>query len=189
MYVFYDANGKIICACEATSPDIIAPQNPGTPLYLDDTQYADVWKNPTEYTIENGVPVYTPIPDSVKLANAQQAKVSELRSAYAQTMASGFNATVGDTEYTFGWQTDDKANLTALQKAIDQGFLTFPVQYGDIHGNPVTVPDQLTLNTIEQTATRFFNAQHQQVLNLIAQVKQATTVSTVNAIQWTPATY
>jgi hypothetical protein len=191
VYIFYDDTGKIIAAVAADHPGVVLTRIPEgtTPLYLDDATYADVWNNLGEYTIQNGVPVYTPIPDSVKLANAQQAKIAQLRQSYAQTLASGFNVTIGGTQYTFGWQTDDKANLTALQKAIDQGFITFPVQYADIHGNPVTIPDQATLNTVEQTATRFFNAQHQQLLNLIAQVQAATTVSAVQAITWTPASY
>lgn len=190
MIVYYDnSTGKILHAVEAKSPNDPIPPNDGTPLYLDDIQYANVWNDMAEYTIQNGVPVHTPISDSVKLQNAQQAKIAQLRQGYAQTMAGGFNTTIGGTQYTFGWQTDDKINLNAVQTAVAQGFVTFPLQYSDIHGNPVTLSSPSDLTTLEVTAARFFNAQHQKLLNLIAQVQSANTVSAVEAITWTPASY
>lgn len=123
------------------------------------------------------------------LADAQTQKITQLRDMYSQTLAAGFNVTIGSTQYTFGWASDDVTNMTATQQAVTQGFLTFPIQYADVHGAPVSIADQTTLDTIESTATKFMTAQHQQVLTLIGQAQSATAVDSVNAIQWTPATY
>ncbi|WAH35058.1 hypothetical protein [Alicyclobacillus dauci] len=129
-------------------------------------------------------------PIGATLADVQTAKIAQLRNMYNQTLAAGFNVTIGSTQYTFGWTTDDITHMDATQNAVAKGFLTFPVQYADVNGSPVSIPDQTTLDSIESTATKFMTAQHQQVLNLIGQVQSPTaTTSSVNAIQWTPATY
>lgn len=190
MYVFYDpTNGKIIGVCDAASPVVTPPSNPGVPIYLDDIQYADVRGNQGEYIIQNGAPVYTPIPDSEKLANAQQEQISLIRQGYAQTINQGFQCEIGTTIYTFGWQLSDQLHLVQVQKAIDQGIDTFPIEYADINGNVVSIPDQATLTTLDAKAKSFQWAQTKQLRSLIGQVQQATTVSGVQAITWTPAAY
>lgn len=128
------------------------------------------------------------------LADAQTQKIAQLRDMYSQTLAAGFNVTIGSTQYTFGWASDDVTNMTATQQAVTQGFLSFPIQYADVNGSPVSISDQTTLNSIESTATKFMTAQHQQVLKLITQVNQlastsGTTVDQINSVQWTVATY
>lgn len=145
------------------------------PYHVDTTNKVIVWD--------------TTNPIGATLADVQASKKSQLNDMYQQTLASGFKVTIGTTQFTFGWTTDDKANMNAVQTSIDKGFATFPITYADINGNPVNIPDQITLNTIEQTATKFAFAQHQQILNLLGQVNTATTNDAVNAIQWTPATY
>lgn len=145
------------------------------PFHVDMTTQAIVWD--------------TANPIGATLADVQASKKAQLKDMYQQTLATGFNVTIGTTTYTFGWATDDKANMNATQTAVDKAFTTFPITYADVHGNPVTIPDQATFNTIEQTASKFAFAQHQQILNLVGQVNTATTNDAVNAIQWTPATY
>lgn len=128
-------------------------------------------------------------PIGASLSDVQASKKTQLQNMYLQTLTAGFAATVGGISYTFGWTTKDESDMSALQKAIDKAFLAFPVTYADISGNPVTVADQATLDSIELTATKFAMAQHQQVLTLTGDANAATTVDAVNAIQWTPATY
>lgn len=123
------------------------------------------------------------------LAAVKQQAIAALRNGYNQTLLSGFQCVIGNNQYTFGWQTDDKTNMEITQTAIDKGFLTFPILYADINGNPVTLSSQSDLTAIEQAATKFFTAQHQQMLNLVAQVNSATTISAVEAITWAPASY
>jgi len=57
MYVYYTAEGVIVAAIEASAPLATPPNNGGTPLYLDDTTYADVWRHPAQYRIINDIPV------------------------------------------------------------------------------------------------------------------------------------
>ncbi|NRD80268.1 hypothetical protein HPT25_23380 [Bacillus sp. BRMEA1] len=123
------------------------------------------------------------------LADVQNAKIAQIRDSYNQTLASGFNVTIGSTQNTFGWTTDDITHMTATQTAVGRGFLIFPILYVDVTGSPVTVPDQATLDKIEETATKFMTANHQQAIQLVGQVKSATTIDTVNAIQWQSASY
>lgn len=123
------------------------------------------------------------------LADAQTQKIAQLRDMYQQTLAAGFQVTISGTQYTFGWQDSDMTHMDALQTSIDKSFETFPAGYADVKGNPVSIPDQTTLNSIEQTATKFTDAQHKQIESLVANVESATTVSAVNAIQWTAASY
>lgn len=145
------------------------------PYHVDTTTQTIVWD--------------TAISVGATLADVQNIKKVQLNDLYQQTLSQGFNVTIGTQQYTFGWTTDDKANMNAVQTALDKGFATFPLTYADVKGNPVTIPDQTTLNTIEATASKFAFAQHQQILNLFGQVNSATTNDVVNAVQWTAAAY
>lgn len=60
MIVFYDSTGRILSACAASSSSVAPPANPGSPLYLDDTEWADVWAHPARYLIAGGSPVLQP---------------------------------------------------------------------------------------------------------------------------------
>lgn len=125
----------------------------------------------------------------ISLSQVQQRKIDQIRDMYNQTLASGFTVSLAGTSYTFGWTTDDMTHMNATQTAVGKGFLTFPILYADVKGNPVSIPDQTTLDLIEETATKFMMAQHQQGLQLVGQVQQATSVSAVNAINWSASTY
>ena len=58
MIIYYDpTSGAIQSAISATSDPGTYPANPGTPLYLDDATYADVWHHPGWYLIQNDLPV------------------------------------------------------------------------------------------------------------------------------------
>ena len=194
-YVFYDSNNNVTIYKAESEPTLngltllaeyaeaSAPQN-----------VLDAWQNASWYTIQNNQLVQSPNYAALQIQQAQQQQITLLRQGYTQTIASGFNVTIGTTQYTFGWSTDDKTNLLAVQEAITDEDLTFPVQYGDIHGNPVSIPDQTTLSSIKSTASKFFNNQHQQILTLIGKVNtlvntQGTTVAQIQAVVWTPATY
>lgn len=123
------------------------------------------------------------------VATAQQQKMAQLRDMYQQTLDAGFDVAIGSATYTFGWTTDDKANMGLLQQSIDKGLASFPILYADVSGSPVSIPDQATLTEIETKANTFAFAQHQQILTLVGQARAATTVAEVNAVQWTSATY
>jgi hypothetical protein len=188
LYVFVDTNGKIIAAVAADHPGVVLTRIPEgtTPLYLDDNQYADVWNNLGEYTIQNGVPVHTPIPDSVKLANAQKAKLEELYAGLQATLAAGFTSkTTGHT-----YKTDDKArqNFMEALKWLELNPSATSILFFTLDAGWVShTPTQLQQAFVEGGMWK--QAQYNQYAALEAQVKAATTVDAVNAIHWTPATY
>jgi len=163
----------------------IVPTNGVATVTIDPNVAGQITVATTVAGIRNGSLTFTPN----TLLTAQASKYVELRTGYAQTIAAGFIATVGGTQYTFGWSTDDKATLDATQTSVDRGFLTFPFQYGDINGHPVPISAQADLDAIESTATKFFNVQHQQVLSLTGQAKNATTIPDVQAVTWSAASY
>jgi hypothetical protein len=163
----------------------ITPTNGVATVNVDPNVAGEITVSTTVGGIRNGSITF--VPNTLK--TAQAAQIQQLRLGYGQTMASGFQATIGTAQYTFGWSTDDKANLADTQQSVDKGYLTFPFNYSDINGHPVPISAQTDLNTIEQTATQFFNNQHQQVLSLIGQVNSATTIAAAQAVTWSPATY
>jgi len=163
----------------------VVPTNGVATVVIDPNVSGEITVATTVSGIRNGSLTFTPN----TLLTVQASKYKELRAGYAQTIATGFAATVGGTLYTFGWSTDDKATLADTQSSVDRGFLAFPFQYADIQGHPVPISAQADLDAIESTATKFFNAQHQQVLTLIGNVKAVTTIDDANAIQWAQATY
>ena len=58
MIVYVDsATGAILSAIAAASNPGTYPKNPGSPLYLDDATYADVWDHPAWYLIQDSLPV------------------------------------------------------------------------------------------------------------------------------------
>lgn len=212
MIYYTSSTGTIIGGTSATSQSQLQnithiPSGCDYAIYVDDTTVSSL--NPSNqpgtysftgvtagatYTVPTatGTLQFTALSQAQQLTNAQAAQINLLRQGYTQTIASGFQYTFNTatpTTVTFGWSTDDKTNLLAVQESIDDGFLTFPILYTDKYGNPVTIPDQATLTSIKSKASAFFANQHQQILSLISQVQSATSVSAVQAIVWTSATY
>jgi hypothetical protein len=140
------------------------------------------------YAVQNNLLVST-LTDQDKLKQAQVNKIIELRQGYTTTLSSGFQVTLGQSTYTLGWSTDDKANLMATQDSINDGLLSFPINYSDINGHPIPLSSQSDLDTIKRTASSFFANQHQQILSLVGQTQSSTTVNSVNTIVWTPVSY
>jgi len=129
------------------------------------------------------------VPPQPTLSDTKTAKTAQLRTQYQQTIDGGFQISIGGTTITFGWQTSDQVHLSMLQQSVTLGIATMPVSYSDVNGNPVTIPNVATLSAIEIMANKFMFAQHSQVQNLITAVNNATDVASVNAIQWSPASY
>lgn len=190
MIVFYNSTGNIVAAVAANSPSVVNTLTripDGTqPLYLDDTQYADVWANMAEYTIQNGVPVHTPIPDSVKLANAQQAKLAELKAGLQATLVGGF--TSKSTGHGYKTDSDGQTNFMEALKLIELNPSLTSINFYTTDAGWVShTPTQLQQAFVDGGAWK--QAQYNQYNTLSAQVKSATTVSAVEAITWTPASY
>jgi hypothetical protein len=187
LIVFHDSTGKIIAAVAADSPDVMhtltrIPE--GTqPLYLDDTQYGDVWRNLGEYTIQSGVPVYTPIPDEIKLAHAKQAKNEELHAAFNNALNGGFVSSADGTERRYGFAPMDRENMSHVANVMALGIAQYPIPYADITGEVVNL-DETQMKQLIMDAQAFNLAQVTKLRQLLAQLQAATTVEQVNAITW-----
>jgi hypothetical protein len=187
-YAEPDANGNIVAfySDEFAYPDGI----PSTAIPITRDQWQDSVNNPGKYIVQNGQLVLAPGPsDDELLAQAKQAKIAEIESGFEQTIAAGFKSSATGTELIYGWQTEDQIHLQLIQSAIDKGIETFPIDYADINGNPVSIPDQATLTALATDADKFMWAQVKQKRNLVAQVNAATTLDAVNSITWTTADY
>jgi hypothetical protein len=185
VYIFHDDTGKIIAAVAADHPGVVLTRIPEgtTPLFLDDTQYADVWNNLGEYTIQNGVPVHTPIPDEVKLANAKQAKQAELKQKLQQTLLAGFTSSADGTERRYGFAPTDQQHWTWLLGVLTAGTCPNPIMVKDINGTRITMTtDQAKQLCLD--AQNFYLTNYQHWDSLEQQVDNATTVDQVNAISW-----
>lgn len=186
MIAYIDATGKIIGGVYAKSPDdlngITRIPDGCTAVYVDDVQYPNVWTDMGEYTIQNGVPVFTPIADSVKLQAAQNAKLAQLEQAFNNSLLNGFTSTADGTSRLYPIDPLNMAKLTSGHTVINSGKVS-SITIKDFNGNRVT----LTGAQFQQMASdgfTFYNNQEQHLWNLEDQVKAATTVDAVNAIVW-----
>jgi hypothetical protein len=156
------------------------------------TDYTVTWDG-TQFALTSwNLPDPQPTVDDINqwyLAALKKQAFAQLKSGFEQTIAQGFQCAISGTTYTFGWQLTDQMHLQQVQYAIDKGLDTFPIDYADIDGNIVSIPDQATLTALEQKANDFAWAQVKQLRQLNSQVQSATTPSQVEGITWTPAAY
>ena len=101
MIVYYDATGAIVCKIEAATDSGTYPKNPGTPLYLDDATYADVWANPGRYLIVADAPARQPY---IALTTATDATTTPPTVTVTATLTGG-NAT--SVTFTIGTSAQD----------------------------------------------------------------------------------
>ena len=103
MFLFYNDNGKIRGACGAGSPNDELTYIPEgtTSLYCDDNEYPDIGNNLSDYTIQNNILVYTPIPDIIKLPPLQEAKIEEINIACNKEILDGFDSNILGDESNF----------------------------------------------------------------------------------------
>lgn len=193
MIAFYDTTtGKIVGGCWADSPELLATvthiPSGCDATYIDDNEYPDVWTNMVEYTIQrdtdgNLVPVYTPIPDEVKLQSAKTAKKAQLLQRFGQILAQGFASSADGTNRVYGFTETDQKHWDWLRGMVVAGTCPNPVMVKDASGNRVYL-------TPEQAGQLCSDAQNFYLTNYLhwdtkeQAVEQAQTVDEVNAITW-----
>lgn len=194
-----DGNLQFYPVAEVSYPNGI----PSTCIEITKNQWIDSYSTPRKYTIENAQLVLAPPPpDEFQFENAQNQKIIEIENDYVQTISAGFQFTIGTSTYTMGWRQDavynDQLHLSMTQMAIDKGAEQFPIDYADINGNVVVLPDQTTLTALDSKASAFSWNNLKQLRSTIANIKSHNltdyvtlqdALDTINAIVWTPATY
>lgn len=190
----YDAGGKIQYANNTDTADSSWPSTLST-LTLDDTTTPTgdtVFWNQDAYIIQNGAVADNPNWPTIQLSQAKQTQLALLNAGLATTLNGGFEAKtlVGGaaTPHTYPTNPSAQSNFNGAINA----FIANP------NKTSVTV-ETLDVGWVSHTKSEFYGiyadgdtwkeAQYTQLNNLIAQVKAETTVSGVEAIVWTPATY
>jgi hypothetical protein len=190
MIAFVRSDNTIAGGCYADSSNVIRTltriPDGTTPCYIDDTQYPNVWADSSEYTIENGVPMFTPIPDATKLANAQTAQIALINAGLSQTLLGGF--TSKSTGHAYVTTTNGQTNMEGDLKRFELDPTLTSLQFYTVDMGWIA-HNHTDLQNAFLDGGKWKDAQYAQAQTLIGQVKSATTVGVVNAIVWSPATY
>jgi hypothetical protein len=93
VYIFYDSNGAIksIAVANKAIENYSSPFEGLTELFLDDTQYADVQKEPNMYKVVNNVPVKqsAPVTTPVSPTPSTEQRLAAVEAAIASLMGVG----------------------------------------------------------------------------------------------------
>ena len=119
MYLFYDDEGSFKYTCEAPYPiEGLIKQGKFTALYLDDNIHQDIISNYRDYTVQDGVPIYTPVPLYEKLIPLKETKIEEINLACNQDILIGFKSSCTGVEheykFTEEWQTNLNRQMNSL---------------------------------------------------------------------------
>lgn len=191
MYIYYDStSGKIMHGIEAAKPMDNPPNNSGTALYLDNAQYSQLYNNGNfdlaNWTIQNGVPVYTPVPASTLLENAKVAQKVLIQAGLDATLVGGFKSNA--TGHTYVTTTNGQSNMEGELKRFDLDSTLASVQFFTIDAGWIAHTHQDLINAFLDGG-KWKDSQYSQQTTLNNQIGAATTVSAVQAITWTAATY
>ena len=184
MYLFYDSNGRIASSIGALAPEELTYIPTGyTALYLDDNEYLDIKNNYTNYTIIDGMPQYTPIPDSVRLPYTQEAKIEEINIACNLEILNGFDSSVlGGESHHYKFDMEYQANMNqqmgilSLDPTIE--LIPWPTSIGVIvHTKPQFI--QLLKDANDFKSSRLFR-----YFDMKSQIMNAETTDEVKLINW-----
>lgn len=186
MICYIDANGKIVGGTYGNSPDDLKgitslPPDAVGVVYVDDVQYPNVEAGQSDYTIQNGIPIYTPIADSIKLQSAKDAKITELFANRESAIYAVFtSATMGHNYYY------EEADVRKLQGqasllALDPSIAT--IDWLTVNAGMVTHTRDQFIAVLKEGGQHERN-QHNKFYNLKARVESATTVADVQSIVW-----
>jgi hypothetical protein len=143
---------------------------------------------PQAYLYQSGAFSDNPAWPAQQLAQTQRTQIAAIQAGYQATLNSGFTSSANGTATVYGYQASDIQHMNMIASASALGVETWPISYADIHGNIVSLT-QAQFTSLVTTASQFNWAQINQLRSLIGQVQAATTVSAVQAIVWTAASY
>jgi len=185
MYVFYNSNGKIIGRIGADSPNDKLTYTPheSKALYFDDNEYSELARNSSYYTIVDNIPVYTPIPDEIKLLPLQQSKIEEINLACNQEILGNFFSSCTGTEHTYKFDMEYQANLNQQMGMlnIDETILSIPWPTVD---NGIVIHNRSQFIDLLKDASDFKTSKLYRYFDLKAQVMNCQHTDEVKLIQW-----
>lgn len=157
------------------------------PIAVTDTTAQAAFANPQNYSVVNGVLTMTATSAQL-LTQAQQAQLQVIAQGYAATIAAGFTSGATGTEDTYAIDASAFAKWTGILATINAGIAPSSINVKDIAGKQATLTSA-QFKTFALDGFNFLNAQEQQLWALEAEIGSATTISAVQAIVWTAATY
>jgi hypothetical protein len=156
-------------------------------LQLEFGQYAENFaKYPYHVDVSQSPPVIAwdvDHPFGATLEDIKNVKIAQLRDFFQQTLNAGFQSSADGTPRTYGFSPTDQANMSHAANVIALGIAVYPIPYADITGAVVEL-NEAQFKQLVIDAQNFNLTQVNKLRSLIAQVKQATTVDEVNAVQW-----
>jgi hypothetical protein len=179
--LLFDDNGQPVWkTIEVTNPDgstteqVVTQQVPQTITLL---------SNPNEFTLADLDATEVSYVVVGSLDESKTQKTLELRASYVSTLNGGFKSSADGTEKTYGFAQSDIDNLNEESSTVNAGIETFPIEWADKDGNPVSLT-QTQWTQLETDAKTFKWAQVNHLRQQLAAVETATTTDSVNAIAW-----
>jgi len=126
--IFYNSDGKIQHLSYPSSLEDKIQYIPHgtTHLYLDDNQYSYLFKKAFDYTIQDNIPIYTPVSDLIKLLPEQNQKVEYIKKQCNLDILYGFESSctgeVHQYKYNLEYQANfnEQANILTLDSTITE---------------------------------------------------------------------
>lgn len=177
MIAYYGSDGSIFTLIAAASDSGTYPPNSGTPLYLDDTTWADVWANPSHYLIVNGAPVLQPYLTAsvasgtvtVTLSNPSAAPPS---SATVTVAGASLPVTLTNNAGTVAFQVDVNLPFTIPGTVTAAGCVgaSFTLGSGNAPSTPLQVIETSGAYRIATTSAAYIEGFHAASINQADQV-------------------
>ena len=166
--------------------DIIGPFDGVTAVMTSAEQAA--FDTPQAYLYQSGGFVANSAWPAQQLAQAKTAQIALIEAGYQSTLNGGFTSSANGTSLVYGYAASDVQHMNMIASASALGVETWPINYADKAGQIVPLT-QAQFASLVTTASQFNWAQINQLRSLVGQVEAATTVSAVQSIVWTPASY
>ena len=164
---------------------VLGPYDTANPM---PASYEVVFATPAAYLYQSGGFANNPAWPAAQLAQAQQTQNAALQAGCNSAFNAGFASAASGSALTYGFKPSDQANLNELATMLSLGVATWPVSWQTPDGTIVSLT-QAQFTSLLTDAQKFKWAQINQLRSLQAQVQAATTVSAVQAVVWTAATY
>lgn len=157
------------------------------PITDTDTTAQDAFVKPDEYTVQSGTLVHSNTPTAAQqLSDAKTAQIEQLQVGLNQTLAGGFTSKT--TGHGYVTTTNGQSNMEGDLKRFDLDSTLTSVQFYTTDAGWLSHTHQDLINAFLDGG-KWKDAQYTQYSNLESQVNSQTTISGVQSITWTPATY
>jgi len=185
MFLFYNNNGKIRGACGAGSPNDELTYIPEgtTLLYCDDNEYPYIGNNLSDYTIQNNIPVYTPIPDIIKLPPLKEAKIEEINIACNKEILDGFKSSCTGIEHQYKFTEEWQTNLNRQMNSLIIDDLVDSIEWNTVDAGVINHTRRQFI-TLYQDSKTFIDSKISNYYNIKQQVMNCQNTNDVRLINW-----